>query len=549
MVRQRHPVGAHIRDTHTSGNVDFAGGVSKLYGSQMDLEAVTVIDLGQGSVTDSAVIPGGLTGGTGIAPGTLPSSTFDVTPPALPGSIVVISTTVAGVDGVSIVAIKATFTPPADTDYFATYVEATDATDGDPVTPTPVWDRPSVAMVGKGLSAAYVLGVAGATNYYVRLRSVDVQGNYSGYSAIFPLLTLQDNVAPSVPQAFSAAAGFKLIAARWNGSGVPDLMFNEVRYRMTSGAPAGDPVTLRTRGNSIVITDGIVAGQTYEISARSVDYSANVAARWAVTGVASTDVLTCAEHVFVSGDSVQFDDFVGASELNQDLLYVVSPSGNTFQVSLTPGGGPVNFTTDLTSGFVSANPLGAVHYLQQPEAGWTPLVTGLVPTLVGAADVAFNSVITGILSSNEIDADTINTGTLNVSSAGGNASGINVLYNGVVVGEWVESGMRIKSKTPGRENYDYLKIDNASIGIFNDGVFTSGIDINGINASAINFGFGPGGHNLVFNSSFELSAFTASSNVTIGTGGSTFAGGVGGWVLVTNTNGILAAGSITFTPS
>jgi hypothetical protein len=81
--------------------------------------------------------------------------------------------------------------------------------------------------------------------------------------------------------------------------------------------------------------------------------------------------------------------------------------------------------------------------------------------------------------------------------------------------------------------------------VFLNGSETSAITPDGINASAVNFGTAQGGHNLLFNSSFELSDFVATSTTIEGTGGSTFAGGVGGWVLVTNTNGTLGATAIT----
>ena len=74
MVRNRHTSTTSTRD-HSPSTVDFTSPSDVLYGSEMDLEPVTVVDLGQGSVTDGAIVDGGLDGGRIIRPGTL-----DITP-------------------------------------------------------------------------------------------------------------------------------------------------------------------------------------------------------------------------------------------------------------------------------------------------------------------------------------------------------------------------------------------------------------------------------------------------------------------------------------
>lgn len=548
MVRKRHPAGAYSRETHVTSGTDFGAPTDSLYGSQMDLEAVTVIDIGEGSVTDGAIVPGGLDGGGVIRSGTLPPASFDQTPPALPSNITVDSILLPDADGGSVVAIRISMTPPTDDDYFATYIEATELNDGDPVTPTPVWTRPIITLTGKGISYGYVTGVAGATNYWVRMRTVDVQGNYSIYSAIYPVTTVADTEAPGIPQSPQGAGGYRMIGLRWVSSSAPDLMQNEVRYAPSVGGvpDAANWQTIKTRGNSIII-DNLQPG-AYFAQVRAVDYSKNVVGRWSVTGVASTDTLTCNDHTFVNGEKVSFSDVTGAAELvapDIDDLYVINATASTFQVSLTAGGAALDFTTDMTVGFVTQNPVIAYQYLTQPEAGWSVLAGPYTAALVGAADVAFNSVVTNILSAGYIDAGTIQTGILNISAVDGNADGIKILYSGVEVGSWDDTGIKVRSKTAGRSTLDYIKIDDASLRVYQNGAETSAITPDGINASAVNFGVSQGGHNLVFNSSFELADFVATSTSTIGTGGSTFAGGVGGWVLVTNTNGTLGATTIT----
>lgn len=547
MVRRRHPASAYSRETHTSSPIDFASPSDALYGSQMDLEAVTVIDIGQGSVTEGAIQPGGLDGNIVVRAGTLPPTSFDTTPPALPSGISVSSELVSDVDGGNIVAIKVTMTPPADSDFFATYIETTDLNDGDPVTPTPIWTRPIITMTGRGISVGYVLGVAGATPYWVRLRSVDVQGNYSSYSATYPVTTVADTDAPAIPQSVSGAGGFRSIGVRWSGTSVSDLMNFEVRYAPDSGGAPDTTswVTRKTRANLIYI-DALAPG-SYWAQVRAVDFSKNVAGRWPVTGLASTDVFTCVDHGFTNDERIAFSDYTGATELDsQDELYVRDATATTFKVAATVGGVAIDFTTNM-SGYVAKSPLTAVDSLSEPEAGWSVLVGPFAAALVGASDVAFNSVITNILSANMIDAATIQTGILNISTAAGTADGIKILDSGVVVGDWDDTGLRVRSKTAGRSTLDYLHLDGGQLVLYLDGAATTAITPDGVNASAINFGVAAGGHNLVFNSSFELSDFIATTVDVIGSGGDTFAGGVGGWVLVTSTNVTTGASTVTIT--
>ena len=166
----------------------------------------------------------------------------------------------------------------------------------------------------------------------------------------------------------------------------------------------------------------------------------------------------------------------------------------------------------------SASNSTAVDYLQESEAGWTGLASA-IPVAVGAADVAFNSVITNILSSNQIDAATITTGILKVSVGGsGTADGIEI-WNAagtIRLGKWDENGLYIGTTAAGLPNdlsgSNYVRVTDAGLTVYLAGVATSAITPDGINATAINFGTLPGGHNLLQNSSFELADFATAPN-------------------------------------
>lgn len=74
------------------------------------------------------------------------------------------------------------------------------------------------------------------------------------------------------------------------------------------------------------------------------------AAITSVTGAASTDILTKVGHGLSNGDLVVLRSLTGGAGLTEEYSYfVVGVNGNDFQLSLTSGGGAVNFTTDVTS--------------------------------------------------------------------------------------------------------------------------------------------------------------------------------------------------------
>jgi len=66
------------------------------------------------------------------------------------------------------------------------------------------------------------------------------------------------------------------------------------------------------------------------------------------TAVASTEIFTAPGHSFANGDKVVLKAASGLpSGVTADTIYyVISVSGNTFQLSLTNGGAAINITTD-----------------------------------------------------------------------------------------------------------------------------------------------------------------------------------------------------------
>jgi chitodextrinase len=155
-------------------------------------------------------------------------------------------------------------------------------------------------------------------------------------------------------------------------------------------------------------------------------------------------------------------------------------------------------------------------------SGWTTAVS-VTPTLIGAADIAANSITAAMIQAGALDADKIGTGTLTINSAlSSRADGILVLNGSEQeIIRIDENGIKIS--VPGTGQYMLL---DAGILKFNDGSGDqTAITPEGINASAITFGSSQGGHNLALNSSFELAGFVTAPSSAVFTDNS----GTPGW--------------------
>jgi len=74
------------------------------------------------------------------------------------------------------------------------------------------------------------------------------------------------------------------------------------------------------------------------------------AALTGVTGVAATDIFTKVTHGLSNGDLVVLRSLTGGAGLRTEYPYfVISAAADTFQLSETPGGAAVDFTTDVSS--------------------------------------------------------------------------------------------------------------------------------------------------------------------------------------------------------
>jgi hypothetical protein len=150
----------------------------------------------------------------------------------------------------------------------------------------------------------------------------------------------------------------------------------------------------------------------------------------------------------------------------------------------------------------------AVDYTTNPEAGWSDMVT-VTTSLIGASDIAFNSVTADHILAGSLSADDIGAGTLIIRPLEAFARGIEVRDAAdVLLGRWDELGLKVIDPL---DSQRYLLLDSGQIKFTQDAgaTFPTAITPEGINASAISFGNAPGGHNLILNSSFELADFVS----------------------------------------
>lgn len=118
---------------------------------------------------------------------------------------------------------------------------------------------------------------------------------------------------------------------------------------------AGTEFAIGTIGGTTGTVDNVVprsngtGGTTIQDSGLIVEDT--IVSFTSVTGDAGTDIITATGSAFVSGQPIRFTALTGGTGLNTTTNYfVVNPSGATFQVETSIGGGVVGFTTNITAG-------------------------------------------------------------------------------------------------------------------------------------------------------------------------------------------------------
>jgi hypothetical protein len=336
--------------------------------------------------------------------------------------------------------------------------------------------------------------------------------------------TVRDIEPPSIPGGLATTAAMNGAFARWNATTANDLAFFELRYAPDDGTGTGpdttDWTTVRVKTTAAYLgglpadtnADGF-ADSRYWLQVRAVDTTGNVAPWQAdlVTVDAASNLLTTpSAHRFVEGDLVRFTALgaVGTGLATETDYYVIADGLTTtaFKVSATLGGAAVDVTVSYAAVTVTGYPLYR-DYQTEGEQGWC-IAVSVDPKLVDDGDITYQSIGTEHVKVTGLSAEVIKTGTLNVNTSDTNMTDGIKVYNddAELVGLWNETGLYIYSED---DPNDYVRLSDGGISIYVDGVEQATLTPDGLNASALTFGSLPGGHNVILNSSFELSDFAA----------------------------------------
>jgi hypothetical protein len=374
-------------------------------------------------------------------------------------------------------------------------------------------------------TTAYTEDVQGGWYYAARIRAVNRAGLKSPWTTPQGIKISGDTSAPAIPSGLTAVAGYKLVGVKWAASVETDLQQYELRWAPDCGNGNGPNTLQWVKVDTLTthaVVDGLVAGTKYYFQVRAIDRSGNVVtsstdstavdaddnpeAGWSNTvyAVASGLSTTLAAAAVATATNVKVVSVTGA---NVGDLMVISGGGVTTDEIVTigtvgtagAGGTGITFSPALVADKANGN---AVTEVTKSH------VTG-TPNLIGAADVSFNSVLTSILSTNQLDATTIKTGTLSIGG-GPSMPTYLLVFNGsgVEIGRWDSSGLLIKDPTNTNQQ---VRLMNGILEFSSDGgaSWQTAISSGGIRADSILLGTAPGGHNNIPNASFELSAFGA----------------------------------------
>lgn len=147
--------------------------------------------------------------------------------------------------------------------------------------------------------------------------------------------------------------------------------------------------------NRLYVHNGVAATHQYYVFDTSISPTYTTLA---ATGVAATDVISCAGHTFAEGDPVTFVTLTGGAGLAVATTYFVRlpVAGVSFQLSTTTGGTIFNFTTDISAATIG-RAFGTSHSNFLHKTGNLPALTGTL-LLTDSEDYALpqHTALTGL---------------------------------------------------------------------------------------------------------------------------------------------------------
>lgn len=402
--------------------------------------------------------------GDEVEPGTLPPEAFDTTPPSVPVITSVTSEAILDADGKPVVVMHVGFdTLPPESDYAGIEVHATaTSTLDDP-------DDPSSPR-----SPDWTSG-----RLFTFLPTPTKVGTVTALADVIYWVRANSIDTQGNRSAFSDTVEF-LTSKDGSAPGVPDG----------------------------IATAGIFKGMVVSWSKSSAPDLSTYEVRYRIEGSGDPWAV-----LRVRGTVVSITDLV-ATEDSEGLPATTYEA----QVRAIDTSNQVATSTE--------NPM-AVDAVANPEAGWSASVTGQ-PTLVGSVDIAAGSIVAGHVRAGGITTDKLGAGEIIVNTTTDTAhpDGISVRSG---AGDDAPELIRIDEDgiiiwAGGDNHTDYLHMDAGSLSLVKGDVTQVAITPDGIDATAISFGTAPGGHNLVFNSSFELNGATAAPSTITDTAAADWSG-------------------------
>jgi hypothetical protein len=282
----------------------------------------------------------------------------------------------------------------------------------------------------------------------------------------------------------------------------------------------GLPFTARTTALSALFAP-VAGGVWHQARVRAVDRTGNRSASWSALASAKSSADSTAPAVPQGLTAVPGYRLVGLRWSRNAEADLARYQVRYYQGASDPSDPTDWVVADTSSPLVVIQGLNAdagasIVYRFQVQAidrsgnasGWTSPSVTANPTLVGAADMAVNSVVANLLSAGTISADYISGGTLKVGGLASLTTQVTVLDSqGRTAGLW--------SDTQGLVVYDVtndarrIRMNAGALQFSKDGgaTWTTGMDADGITASAILLGSLAGGPNAVPNAGFEMAAF------------------------------------------
>lgn len=364
-----------------------------------------------------------LFGDTGIALSAQQSITIpgigtedlDTTPPGLPTGLTLTSSLSLDTDSSQTVLLRATWTPPADTD-LSGYVLAIKEASGSFVE----------FQVGP-TSTTYEVRVIANTLYTAKIKSFDHLGNFSAFTSNVTHATTADTTAPSAPTALAATAAVQNIFLSWTNPSANDL--TEIEIWENSVNNSGTATRIATV-NALPSTEGrftrsgLATNTSKFYWIKAVDSSGN---RSAFSSVASATTAYVANADILAGT------------VNADRILAGTITGNLFNTGTSLPGTITVGVTGVSIGTVQTQ-------AADPVARANVLTTTLLPGLVqisGATTLSdwrqggdLTKIAGGQISANTILANSVIVGLRGIDMAGleftanwnGSATTTNRLY-------------------------------------------------------------------------------------------------------------------------